>query len=522
MMYTRLYVLILASLFLGTTIQSKPKKVVEEEISVSEWAIAEARAENAVVQLWVQGTEFNWMDPYKSPDHRAGAGSGFFIDKEGHLLTNYHVVAGARSVFITIPGVGRHPLEVSIVGVCPDLDVALLKLTPQSYTIAVEACGGINALEFGNSDVLYNNEHVLALGFPLGFHTRKGTTGTVGGRDFINGQPLVHITAAINPGNSGGPLLNKVGKVVGINTGGWAETEGYNYIVPINDVLIILSDLYKTKLVRRPEIAIGANHTTEAHAQSLHNPIPAGLYVHYVTKNSVEEKAGIAVGDMIYEIAVNNVAYKVDEFGEVSVPWRKGEKISTAELLSRCRIGDPITVVLYRSGERKVLHFTYSTSQLPSVRRVIIEYEPEEADYEIIGGLVIMQLRLNHVMAFEKSPNMGGLKEFRDCARPTNRSNPALVITTVFGGSQADLSQSLTAGFILDTVNGKKVTSLKELRDALLLSAQTKEIAIQTKDKYATVLDLRKVLQEEERLSRDFIFPISETVKKLIASSAHK
>ncbi len=487
--------------------------------SPGEWMFAEVRAENAVVQVSMQGTGFNWIDPYKSPEQREGFGSGFFIDTEGHLLTNYHVVAGAKSVFIMIPGVGRRLLAVSIVGVCPDLDVALLKLTPESYKSVIDTCGPINALEFSDSDKLYSSQDVLALGFPLGFHTRKSTTGSIGGRDFLHGQSLVHITAPINPGSSGGPLLNKEGKVVGITSASIVDAQNYNYIVPINDILIILKDLYKTPLVRLPGLSVGANRTTEAHARSLKNPLPAGAYVNNVLNHSMEEKAGIKVGDMIYKIIIDGAHYQLDEFGDVAVPWRKGEKISVEELLSRCRIGDPFAVIVYRAGERRELSCIFEQSVLPTVREIYVEYEPNEADYEIFGGIVVMQLRDNHVRLFEKAPQLDNLREFRDCARPVNRSKPALVITRIMPGSQAHLTECLMTGFILDKVNGRKVSTLKELREALILSTKNNAIALHVKDQYATVLDLSKVLRDEERLSRDFVFPITDTVKKLMATS---
>ena len=69
----------------------------------SEWLAAEKRAQNAVVQVWTQSTEFNWLDPYRSPEQRQGVGSGFFIDDKGHILTNYHVIAGAKSVHVLLP-----------------------------------------------------------------------------------------------------------------------------------------------------------------------------------------------------------------------------------------------------------------------------------------------------------------------------------------------------------------------------------------------------------------------------------
>lgn len=297
-------------------------------IEDSEWCYAEECARDAVVQVWSQSTTFNWLYPYKSPEQGQSAGSGFFIDSDGHFLTNYHVVRGATSVYVTVPKKGRTFLPATIVGVCPELDIALLCLAPESKKMVSEACGSIKALEFGDSDMLHETQSVLALGFPLGLRTLKSTVGCVAGRDFLEGRSLIHITVPINPGNSGGPLLTKQGKVVGINTEGYQNAQNYNYIVPTNEILVVLEDLYKTRLVRRPDWGIGANRTTEAHARSLGNPFPAGLYVNYVYKNSMEEKAGIKVGDMLYEIEFNGVRYQVDEFGDVSVPWRLGQKDS--------------------------------------------------------------------------------------------------------------------------------------------------------------------------------------------------
>ena len=394
-------------------------------------------------------------------------------------------------------------------GVCPDFDVALIKLTKESYDTIKDEIGAINTLEFGNSDELYNTQPVLALGFPLGMRTIKSTVGGIAGWDFLHGRPLIHITAPINPGNSGGPLLSLEGKVLGINTASWQNSQNYNYIVPINNVLIVLDDLYKKNFVRRPTPGVGSNRGTEAHARSLGNPLPTGIYVNYVQENSMEARAGIAVGDMIYELRLNGERFEVDEFGEVTVPWRQGQKISLEELLVRCHTGDHLTFVLFRAGKRIELSSTFEEPIPAPIRQIYPEYEPEEIDYEIIGGAVFMQLRENH---FKLLP---ATHQLMDYSHNENQSKAVLVITRILPGSQANRSECLSPGMLLDTVNGKTVTTLPQLREALMLSLKTGEISIQTKDRYATVLDLQKVLADEERLARDFVFPLSETVKAL-------
>ena len=487
-----------------------------------EWSIAETRVRNAVVQVWTQAASFDWLNPYRSPDKGQGAGSGYFIDNKGYLLTNYHVVAGAKSVYVTIPALGRIPLHVEIVGVCPEVDVALLRVNKESKKRIEQACGSINALELGNSDVVAKAESVLALGYPLGFPSLKITVGCVAGRDFHKGCSILHVTAPISSGNSGGPVIDHLGKVVGMTSGSFLggqknSAQNYNIIIPSSEVLVILPDLYKGGLVRRLSFGLESNKTTLAHARSLGCPLPTGLYVSYVFKDSLEEKAGIKVGDVLYEVEVHGAKYKLDEFGDVSVPWRTGERISVGELLVRCRAGDPLAVTLYRKGQKHRFTWTFESSKIKSIRMIYPEYEPQEIDYEIIGGLVIMQLRANHFEILLKPGSY--LKELPLLGRPENQVNPALVVTSILPGSLGHLSDCFVPGFILDTVNDKKVTTLQELRDALQLSLKTGEILISTKDHSSTVFDLREVLNDEKKLSQDFIYPITPLVKGLLNSS---
>ncbi len=484
----------------------------------TDWREIEERAQNAVVQVWSQIAEFNWLDPYRNAEQGQGAGSGFFIDKEGHIITNYHVIRGAKSISVNVPILGKKPLEVYVIGVCPEVDIALLKLTEESYQEVVRACGSINALEFGDSEEIHPTP-VMALGYPLGFRSLKCTLGIIGGRDFMDGRAFMHTQTPINPGNSGGPLLydkDGQGKVIGIATRGFTNAENYSQIVPINDVAIILKDLYTTKFVRRPSPTFGANRATDAHARSLKNPVPGGLYVNYIQENSMEERAGLKVGDMIYELVIRNDRYLVDEFGEVTVPWRHGA-ISIEELLSRCAIHDPLAFVVYRNGQKIELKCNFEEPALLPVRTIYADYEPEECDYEMIAGAIFMTLRENHINLIIKQKPL-----LANYLRPENQAKSVLIITKILPGSVAHFSECLSTGFILEKLNGKTVTSLNEFREALMLSVKTNEIAIETKDKYVTVLDLQKVLKDEIRIARDFKFPITPTVDKLMEACGIK
>ncbi len=477
------------------------------------WRHVEEQAENAVVQIKSDIAEFNWLQPYVCAKQGQKAGSGFFIDEEGHILTNYHVISGAQSISVTLPKLGQLPLGVEEVGICPEVDTALLRLTPESYAAVIEACGFINVLHLGDSDDLYATEPVLALGYPLGVSSLKSTIGIIGGRDFLEGRSFMHTQTPINPGNSGGPLLHKKNglcEVIGICTAVMKNADNYGLIVPINDVIPLLQDLYTTKFVRRPAPTIGTNRATDPHARLLNNPVPGGLYVNYVQANSMEERAGLRVGDMIYEITFRGTSYKVDQFGGVNVQWRNGTKISIQELLARCAIHDPINIVVYRNGQRLELSCKFEELTLLPIRIIYPEYEPEERDYEIMAGAVFMELRQNHIDLLMKYEPL-----LAHYALPEKKTKPVILITHIFPGSAAAMTDCLSPGMIVDKINGIPVSTLKTFREALLMSVKTKTIAIETKEKFATVLDLKKVLKDEPRLARDFKFPTTPLVTKL-------
>ncbi len=478
----------------------------------SEWTLAVERAQKAVVHVINHGLEVDPFQPYKTPKPKMGEGSGFFIDRKGRILTNYHVVSSERYLYINVPKLGGTQLGVKVVGTCPELDVALLELTDESR----EIIGEIEPLEFGNSDNLEEAQKVIAFGFPLGHPSMKSTIGNVAGPDFIDGSALIHITAPINPGNSGGPVLTKNAKVVGISTAHWANSQNYNYIVPEASIRAVLEQMHTKKLVRRPDFVLGVNRGTTAHAKALGNPTPPGLFINFVIEGSEEQKAGFQNGDMLYEVTMNGKTYKIDEFGDTHVEWRPNQKISISELFTRYKSGDPISWVVYRNGTRVEINCSFDADAVKLVRPVYYEFEPQEFDNERIGGMVVMQLRENHYRALRQEPAFKNLKEFTECARIENLAKPSLIITHIMVGSQVALSECIGVAMVIDKINGNTVRTLEELREALMLSAKTKQLAIKTKDRAETVLDINKVLEDEPRLANDFRYVITETVWKLI------
>lgn len=490
-----------------------PSQIIEKSVSKTAlWRPIQEQVKNTVVQVFAQVAEFNMLQPYSPPHQYAMCGSGFFINEEGDIITNAHVINQAY-VWVQIPELGRYIINVEVIGMS-DRDIALLRVTPESLAMIKSALGSVPYLPLGDSDSIRRSDEVLALGYPLGQQSLKSTTGVVSGHE----QHMIQISAPINPGSSGGPLLNEMGQVVGINTAGITEAQNVGYAIPINDLKIVLPDLYKNKLVRKPFLGIFYNNGSESLTEYLGNPQPGGCYVVEVVKGSTLYKAGVKPGDMLYQI--ND--YPIDFYGDMIVPWSE-DKISIIDYISRIPAGHQVDLVMYRQGERKEFNVTLDLSELPPIRKVYPGYE--DIDYEVFAGMVVMQLTLNHIHIMEKM--VPGLIKFTEMKY---QNEPILLITHIFSNSQLYRMRTLTPGATINEINGVKVTTLEELRHAYKDAAQGKFLTIKASDNHAhvsdnllVVLPWDKLLDEEPRLAHDYRYPLSSTAKELLAQKVeHK
>jgi len=471
------------------------------------WRPVQDMVQDTVVQVFSHVSAIDLLKPYAQPAQGSGAGSGFFISDEGYLVTNAHVVDQAHSIWIQIPSLGKEILDVELVGVSPERDLALLKVTPASYKKITAVLGSIPFLKLGDSNTVYRSDEVMALGYPLG-QQFKSTRGIVSGRE----QQYIQIDAPINPGSSGGPLVNILGEVVGINAAGVREAQNVGYAIPINNLKIILPDLFKVKLLRKPFLGIVPCSATEAMVEYLGNPPPGGFYVVEVIPESNMDRAGVKRGDMIYEI--NGIP--IDRFGEMNVPWSE-DKITLFELANFLTIGDIVHIVFYRNGTRMETSIQFDYSSAGSIKRLYPGFEPIE--YEIFGGMVVMELTKNHIMILkEMASGLIKYNEFR------NQQDPVLLVTHVFGNSQAHRSRLLVPGTTINEVQGIRVKTLEDFRNAVRLAANGKFFTMlvsdnmaRTSDNIFVVLPMAALLEEEPKLSYLFRYSITPFTQELLA-----
>lgn len=482
--------------------------VIERIVSSAQlWRPIQEHISDTVAQVFVQLAVVDLLQPFKTPAQGVAYGSGFFINAEGDFVTNAHVVYQAKTIYVQIPSLGKRIIDMEVIGICPDRDLALLRMKPESKKYVQSILGSIPYLPLGNSDSVHRSDEVLALGYPLGMHSLKSTTGVVSGFE----HHLIQISAAINPGNSGGPLLNGKGEVIGINNSAVLEAQNVGYAIPVNDLKIILPDLYNVKILRKPVLGILFNNGNEALTELLNNPVPGGTYIVEVIKNSILDRAGIKQGDMIYEIN----GHTVDMFGEMSVPWND-DKISISDYVSGLSIGDKVTLTVYRKGERKDISINFELSDPHAIRKVFPAFEP--IDYEIFAGMVVMELTINHVQLLMEQA--GGLAKF---AELKNQGESVLLVTHIFPNSQVFRARILPTGSTINEVNGIRVNTLAQYREAIKKGASNRFFTVLASDNVSrasddifVVLYLDKVLDDERQFAHDYKYQLGSVAQELL------
>jgi S1-C subfamily serine protease len=282
-----------------------------------------------------------------------GQGSGFIIDHDGHVLTNYHVVADARQVEITLSN--RKKYRATIVGTDRSHDLAIVQIKAPDLTPMV----------LGDSKNLQVGQKVYAIGNPFGLAGTL-TSGIVSSirsvqePNGINIDEAIQTDAAINPGNSGGPLLNSHGDVIGINTmiaSSVGQNAGIGFAIPINTAKAVLNDLLTLGRVRRPVLGVITLAIGPDIADQLGLPSDYGLLVQRVISGSAAERAGLKGGtERAY---LGNTPIMIGGDLIVAIDGQDvQDQQQLAQIMNNHRAGDTVRLTIYRGKRRIDLNLT--------------------------------------------------------------------------------------------------------------------------------------------------------------------
>ena len=287
------------------------------------------------------------VDFFFGPMPSEGTGSGFIIDREGHILTNNHVVEGAQSIIVTLADGSELPAQ--LLGADPPNDLALLKVQA--------APDKLLPVELGRSANLKVGQRAIAIGNPFGLD-RTLTVGVVSslGRpleldDDVVIYDVIQTDAAINPGNSGGPLLDSYGRVIGVNTAVRSGAENIGFAVPVDTVRRVVPQLLEHGRYLHPWTGFVGYTITPALAEGLRLPVRQGILVARVYRNSPAAQAGIRGATR--EVIVGN--RRVLAGGDI-VTAVDGKPVATNNELDRYlevekQVGQTVSLTVLRDGQ---------------------------------------------------------------------------------------------------------------------------------------------------------------------------
>ena len=319
--------------------QSQDKNLLPDERNTIE---VFEKASRGVVHIEVRTTQ---ESKFEKQVKESGAGSGFVIDREGRILTAFHVVSGMNQVDVILGG-GRR-LTARLVGTAPNLDIALLQVDAPAEELF--------PLPLGDSGTLRVGQKVLAIGNPIGLHNTL-TTGIISAlRRSVEGLPveleeaLLQTDAAINPGNSGGPLLNSSGEVIGINSAVIAHAQSVGFAIPIHFVKGILTDLVEMGHPYRPQLGFSGSEITPSIAKLFGLPLEQGVLVEEVLPYSPAAVAGLRAGGRIVVVGDRPYVLGGDIITAVNGQAVRGPA-HISHLLLESRPGQVLRLTVYRQG----------------------------------------------------------------------------------------------------------------------------------------------------------------------------
>ena len=405
-----------------------------------------SRAFEAVVERVKPGVVQIFVTGYAAGDKASGAllatqrasGSGVVLDAKGYILTNSHVVSGARRVQVLLPAVSGPPAPRSIlgtsgrlvgaqiVGVDAETDLAVLKVDEK----------GLPALPLGDSEALHQGQLVLAIGSPLGLENSVsfGVVSAVA-RQLQPESPMIYVQtdATINPGNSGGPLVDVEGRVIGINTLIYSQTggsEGIGFAAPSNIVRNVFEQIRKGGRVSRGEIGLRAQTVTPPLARGLGLPQDWGVVVADVTPQGPAAQAGVGIGDVV-----------------VSLDGKPMENARQLDVnLYRRPAGSAVSLDVLR-GSSRVHLIVPVRERADDVESLANMVTPER---NVISRLGVLALDLDDKIA---------------SMLPRLRARAGVVVAAASGETAA--SDPFKPGDVIYAINGTPVAGIEQLRSAL-------------------------------------------------------
>jgi S1-C subfamily serine protease len=313
-----------------------PQADVEEQLVISIYA----RVGPAVVCVTAQ-------------DQFGGCiGSGFVIDREGHIVTNNHVAEAAPELLITLAD--EHTVPAQVIGTDPGSDLAVLKIDVPPETLTVAELGTSASLQVGQRAIAIGNPFGLERTVTTGIISSLGRTLTRDDSDFQLAE-VIQTDAAINPGNSGGPLLDSHGRVIGVNTAIRSLTgvnSGVGFAIPVDIVNRVVPELIANGRYRHTWVGVRGRTITPEMVRAMNLPVEIGVLIAEVEQGGPADKAGLQGGDR--QVVVSGVPMQAGGDIVIAIDGQAVRRFDDLinYLASKTGVGDIVTLTVVRDGQQ--------------------------------------------------------------------------------------------------------------------------------------------------------------------------
>ncbi len=446
---------------------------------------------NSVVKIICNKASVDFLLPYKISTQGQSIGTGFYIDKKGHILTAAHVVENSAELWINMPKYGKKIFRAEIISVYPDFDIAIIK---------IHNFKNKDYIKLGNSDKISLRDDVYVIGYPNNPDYPIITSGTISG----SRTNYIQTDTPVNSGNSGGPLLNEKNEVIGVTSSIIKNSQNSSLITPINifkeNREIMMKD--KGKIIYKNVLGTLFVNSTDNYKQlyGYSGNCTEGIIIKKVLDKSPLSKQ-VENGDVICSINNGKKTYKLDYYGESNEKGRAG-KISLSDIVKRCRPYQIVTLNVWSLKKKKTRNIRFKIKTFEDIYPVNKLFFPlSKIDYEIYAGMIVMDLTTNHLL----------MPEFRHLLyiiRNQEIYKNQLVITHIFPSSKISEYDSISEFTLVKKVNNIDVNSLKSFRKAIkkpIISGKNKFFTLETSGYDRVILSLDEIKRESDNIKKKFL-----------------
>ena len=509
------------------------------------WKDAQRRYRNSVVQISVTRGSWNLSEPYATPTTQEAKGSGFLITREGHILTNAHVVEAMLTVSFRAERAGNKDLHAELIRVCPQKDCALLKATPE----ALLELGDFEPLRFGDDQQLEQMQPVMTISYPLGSGI-KFTSGVASGYEASNAegsgsQSYIQFDAPVSPGSSGSPLLNTKRLVVGVVSAGVAggNAQNTNFAIPTRVVLSVIRELFAVgnsdhQVISPPSLGLAFQRVTEAHfrmagiervedqkglrvkevipgcpfpevqvgdiLQMIRYADPYNLESSFDVENYMSKACTRCASEPDRVIVISstgsiNVFDLTDSSNPVEASFTRDRKVSLQEVIDTIPIDTVLTLEVLRPSAGKVGMTTgpFRNRDGLAIKKL---YPPfDKLEYIEFGGSVFIPLSANVLDALGSTKYLCEFNPYR------KRYKHRVLVTKLFPLTEIRNIDSINPTEVVKSINGVKISIIEDMESAIYNAVQSNEfISITFRSQKVVVLDPQIAIQQDKVIHERF------------------